>query len=152
MPGDILTDMQRAGRVGDPYWNTTWRDPDFITAWNKGTWRYTKSFATPAPALAPASADSRADSSTAGSYLLVLDGVRMGAMVSLNGQFLGNASNQFLRYTFPLPVTALAPVAGGADADGDAGAALNELTITFGAELMIDCGGQVKHEPQLPHQ
>ena len=47
VPGDILTDLQRAGAIPDPYWNTSWRDPSFIASWNEGSWRYSKSFPTP---------------------------------------------------------------------------------------------------------
>lgn len=27
VPGDILTDLQRAGRTPDPYFNSTWKQP-----------------------------------------------------------------------------------------------------------------------------
>ena len=40
VPGDILTDLQRAGKIPDPYWNTSWRESSFITAWNQGSWQY----------------------------------------------------------------------------------------------------------------
>ena len=116
VPGDILTDLQRAGRVDDPYWNTTWQQPDFIAAWNNGTWTYRTTFATPP---APPAA----------TQFVVFDGIRMGATISLNGQFLGNATNQFLRYVFPA-----VPLA--------SGGAQNVLEVTFGAELGIDCGGR----------
>ena len=33
-------------------------------------------------------------------HLLVFDGIRMGAMIALNGHLLGNATDQFLRYVF----------------------------------------------------
>ena len=36
VPGDILTDLQRAGRIPDPYYNTSWLDPTLISAWNNG--------------------------------------------------------------------------------------------------------------------
>lgn len=39
VPGDILTDLQRAKRIPDPYYNSSWRDAAFIAAWNEGTWR-----------------------------------------------------------------------------------------------------------------
>jgi hypothetical protein len=102
------------------YWNTTWRDEDFIAAWNNGTWTYKTTFASPTASAGDCS-------------FLVLDGIRMGAMVRLNGAFLGNATNQFIRYIFPLAASVLKPAA--ADA-------LNVLEITFGAELGIDCGGR----------
>ena len=76
--------------------------------------------------------------------LLVFEGVRMGAMISLNGKFLGNATDQFLRYIFP--VGPLLKPAGEA----------NELSVTFGAELGIDCEGrwtrsnQIDWAPRMP--
>ena len=33
VPGDILSDLQRAKRAPDPYWNTTWREPKFVAMW-----------------------------------------------------------------------------------------------------------------------
>ena len=74
VPGDILTDLQRAGRVPDPYFNSTWSEPSFVAAWNTGLWTYRKRFDSPAAAAA-----------AGGAALLVFDGIRMGAMISLNG-------------------------------------------------------------------
>jgi beta-mannosidase len=132
VPGDILTDLQSAGRVPDPYFNTTWAQPSFVAAWNTGLWTYRKSFASPAAVVA------------SGAALLVFDGIRMGAMISLNGHQLGNASDQFLRYTFP--VGPLLKPAGQP----------NELSVVFGAELGIDCQGrwtrsnQIDWAPRMP--
>lgn len=117
VPGDILTDLQRAKRVPDPYWNTTWREPDFIAAWNEGIWTYTKTFDAPAGSKAIAGA---------GDTLLVLDGVRNGAMVSLNGVALFNATDQFLRYTRPVTLKSSG----------------NVLSLAFGAVLRIDTAGR----------
>ena len=97
VPGDILTDLQRAGRVPDPYWNITWRDPSFISAWNTGVWTYSKTFP-----WAPAGA-------AGGALLLVFDGVKMGAMITLNGAWLGNATDEWRRYVFPLNSSQLRP-------------------------------------------
>ena len=116
MPGDILSDLQRAGRIPDPYWNTSWREPSFIAAWNEGSWRYSKSFNSP---------------SAGQEVLLCFDGVLMGATFELNGKpltttinsLLGNvtgATDQFVRYVFPVGHL-LRPVA-------------NVLTATFGVE------------------
>lgn len=130
VPGDILTDLQRAGRVPDPYFNSTWSEPSFVAAWNVGTWTYRKSFESPAPAGAAA--------------LLVFDGIRMGAMISVNGHALGNASDQFLRYTFPVGSLLNPP------------GQLNEVTVVFGAELGIDCQGrwtrsnEIDWAPRMP--
>jgi hypothetical protein len=128
VPGDIVSDLQRAGRVPDPYYNTTWRDPDFIAAWNNGTWTYRRTFATPHLASDHSGSPSQ-------SYLLVLDGIRMGAIVTLNGAPLGNATDQFLRYVFPLVSLS---------ASGQ-----NVLEITFGASLGIDCGGRWTYSAEI---
>eukprot|EP00040_Diaphanoeca_grandis_P031996 m.192725 g.192725 ORF g.192725 m.192725 type:complete len:1196 (-) comp32480_c0_seq1:201-3788(-) len=88
VPGDIITDLQRVGKVGDPYWNVTWRDPKFIQAWNDGVWTYSRTFPTTSAMM------------TSSKTLLVFDGIRMGAMIQLNSNFLGNATDQFLRYEF----------------------------------------------------
>jgi beta-mannosidase len=120
VPGDILTDLQRAGRIPDPYWNTSWREPSFIAAWNTGSWRYSKRFTSPAT-LQP---DQH--------VLLCFDGVLMGATFELNGvpltttinPLLGNvtgATDQFLRYVFPIG-RLLRP----------GGASSNILSATFG--------------------
>jgi beta-mannosidase len=133
VPGDVLTDLQRAGRVPDPYFNSTWSEPSFVAAWNDGLWTYAKSFTSP-----PAAVSSGAEA------LMVFDGIRMGAMISLNGHALGNASDQFLRYVFP--VGKLLKPSG----------QQNELTVTFGAELGINCEGrwtrsnEIDWAPRMP--
>jgi hypothetical protein len=38
VPGDVLTDLQRANVTPDPYFNVTWTDPAFVAVWNTGTW------------------------------------------------------------------------------------------------------------------
>ena len=124
VPGDILTDLQRAGRQPDPYYNSTWREPSFIAAWNEGTWEYRTTFATPTP--------------TAEAHLLVFDGVRMGAMLALNGKALGNATDQFMRYIFD--VGELLHKQEGQE---------NTLTVTFGDSLLIDCGGRYTYSSEI---
>ena len=122
VPGDILTDLQRAGKVKDPYWNVTWRDAEFIAAWNEGVWTYSRSFPT-SPAM-----HSAADS------LLVLDGVRMGAVVSLNGAWLANVTDQFLRYELPVGKHLLP--------SGD-----NVLTVAFTKDIAT--GGRSTYSNQI---
>eukprot|EP01043_Picozoa_sp_COSAG02_P073100 COSAG02_NODE_14067_length_1314_cov_1.248560_1_plen_376_part_01 len=130
VPGDILTDLQRAGRVPDPYFNSTWSEPSFVAAWNVGTWTYRKTFVSPTASAVAA--------------LLVFDGIRMGAMISMNGHALGNASDQFLRYTFPIGPLLKSP------------GQLNEVVVVFGGELGIDCQGrwtrsnQIDWAPRMP--
>lgn len=64
-------------------------------------WTYTKSFPSPPPPPAgtpPGTAT-----------LLVLDGVKMPATVSVNGVPVGHTTNQFLRYTFDVTAALHAP-------------------------------------------
>ena len=124
VPGDILTDLERAGGP-DPYFNSTWRDPEFIRTWNEGVWTYSTNFSSPA--------------ATAAHFLLVFDGIRMGAMITLNGQFLGNASDQFLRYTFDVDCSVL--VCGGEKQ--------NTLTVAFGHALQIETHGRYTYSQTI---
>ena len=89
---------------------------------NTGVWTYSKNFDAPAAGSTGA----------AGATLLVLDGVRNGAMVSLNGEALGNATDQFLRYTFPVR---LKPSG-------------NVLSLSFGAALKINTAGRYTRSGQ----
>ena len=73
VPGDILSDLQRAGRAPDPYFNLTWRDPEYVALWNTGTWTYRKSFETPTTVTAAAAT---AAAGVKQLQLLVFDGIR----------------------------------------------------------------------------
>jgi beta-mannosidase len=127
VPGDILTDLQRVGRTPDPYFNSTWKQPEFVAAWNEGVWTYSTSF------------DSAVLSDAAGveHHLLVFDGIRMGAMIKLNGHPLGNATDQFLRYVFE--VGPMLKPAG----------AQNILTVVFGADHRLNCAGRWTRSNQI---
>ncbi len=37
------------------------------------------------------------------SYVLIIEGVKMGASIEINHEFIGNVTNQFRRYIFPIP-------------------------------------------------
>ena len=124
IPGDIISDLQRAGSVHDPYFNTNWSQPDFVEAWNSGTWTYSKVFV--------------ADPATqGGQLLLVFDGVRMGSMVYLNGVLLGNTTNAFRRYVFTLASSALHYTKP------------NNISIAFGEVLGIATDGRYTHSNQI---
>ena len=92
VPGDLLTDLQRAGQIGDPLHERNWLNSSL---WNRHTWTYTATFPLPEAA--------RGLHASGGRTTLVFDGIKMGATISLNGKRLGVATDQFLRYTFPLP-------------------------------------------------
>ena len=99
----------------------TWRDPGFISKWNDGVWTYSKRFATPAAAITGGASGAAGTGSEA---VLVFDGVRMGATVAVNGHFLGNVTDQFLRYRFA--VAALLNRSAGAE---------NVVTVTFHKDI-----------------
>lgn len=86
MPGDLITDLHRAGLVGDPLRDVNFRNSSL---WGADGWTYTTWFAAPAAAAG-------------GEVLLVFDSVKMGAVGSLNGVTLGEFRSQFIRYSFPV--------------------------------------------------
>ncbi|EDQ89170.1 uncharacterized protein MONBRDRAFT_25837 [Monosiga brevicollis MX1] len=91
VPGDLLTDLQLAGVIGDPLYEVNFRN---TSLWNDYDWEYSTSFELAAK--------------PEGSLFLVLDGVKMGAVVSFNGEPLDHLVDQFYRYQFD--VTSLAVV------------------------------------------
>jgi beta-mannosidase len=93
VPGDIISDLQRAGLHNPPFeansalFETEWLNASARALWQAPNrdWTYSKRFVAPADAA-----------------YLVLGGVKMGAHVRLNGIALGTALDQWLRYTFPI--------------------------------------------------
>ena len=97
VPGDLLTDLQSAGLIGDPLYELNFKGK----LWDLANWTYTLSFTT---------------QPLASSYL-VFQGLKHVADVALNGQYLGYAADQFLRYTW--------------DVSGVVRPGVNTLTVTF---------------------
>lgn len=93
VPGDLLTDLQMAGVIGDPLYELNWVPEGTPTApiWDASRWNYTATFDA-APALM----------SMAKEAWLVFDGIKMAADIFLNGRSLGYTADQFLRYSFPV--------------------------------------------------
>ena len=87
VPGDLLTDLERAGQIGDPLYEKAFLNS---SVWSLFNWTYRASVVL--------------DEVLRGAerLQLVFDGVKMGAQVSINGQPLGLVTDQFLRYTFGL--------------------------------------------------
>ena len=99
VPGDLLSDLQRGGVIGDPWFelgflNTTTPGAQGAPLWDVGTWVYTTTFAVATDVLTIARGG--------GAVALVCDGIKMAADVSLDGTTLGFANDQFLRFTFPV--------------------------------------------------
>lgn len=118
VPGDLLSDLHAAGVIGDPLYELNFKN---ASIWHDHVWTYTTTFNT-------ASHDLRGGDE----LLLVFDGIKMGANISLNGQKLGQAEDQFLRYSFPLVASNLLRT--GESAKEGA----NTLDISFDSSACID--------------
>ena len=116
VPGDLLTDLHAAGQIGDPLYELNWKNSSI---WNDYTWTYTTSFSMTKEQLA----DPRV-----AEQILVFDGIKMGAHISVNGEAVGTAVDQFLRYEFPLKSTGLLR------------AGANTISVAF--DPAIDVGGR----------
>ena len=121
VPGDLLTDLQRAKVITDPWLDITWMQNSSL--WTEHAWTYTTHFDVPDSSFARTSA-----------LRLVFDGVKMGATVRVNGHKIGVLADQFLRYTFTLDPKALDLL----PASASAGA--NRLDVTFGLEDVAEDG------------
>lgn len=113
VPGDIISDLQRSGVVGDPFYELNFLDNRSLWQ-NSNSWTYAVNVTLPPPGAAPGA-----------SLLLVFEGIKMGARVTFNGVALGTATNQFVRYVFPLPTEAVVP--GGT----------NRIDVIFDASLSL---------------
>jgi hypothetical protein len=107
VPGDLLTDLQQAGRIADPL-----HELNFLNSseWSKD-WTYHREFTL-----------------TDATSLLVFDGIKMEATVSVDGKVLGMVDDQFLRYVFPLPK--------------GTGAGTHTVTVEFKNECSAELGGR----------
>lgn len=114
VPGDLVTDLQRVGKVQDPLSSNHHKDPSQVQFWNGESYTYSKNFSVDASIRAAAS------------VRLVLNSVKMGASIGVNGHLLGNTTNQFLRYTFDVAALLVS--------------GQNTLTVRF--DRSIDTGGR----------
>ncbi len=89
VPGDIITDLQRAAVISDPFLDTNFLN---TSAWSDSDWNFSRSV----PGVLIGNANTP---------VLVLDGVKGSATVFWNDVALGTVSNQFLRYIFPIPTS-----------------------------------------------
>ena len=97
MPGDLLTDLVRAGLLGDPLYSNNF---DFYNSsghievpfWEKGNVSYSTMF----------TVDSALLHGSVSEIMLVMDGIKMAAGIWLNDVYLGTTANQFVRWSFPV--------------------------------------------------
>lgn len=120
VPGDIISDLFAAGRVGNPLFENNFKDRLQSSLWTQD-WTYSRVFS-----LQDEWATS-IGSAAGGEVLLVFDSVKMGANVSLNGQYIGTLNDQFRRYIFPISAAGLKPGA-------------NTISVSFASS--ISCGGR----------
>jgi len=123
VPGDLITDLHNAGLVGDPLYEL-----NFLNAsiWDQNTWTYTTYF--------DDIKDNDASNGSSGSVVsrhLVFDGIKMGSRIYLDGELLGNTTDQFLRYSFEMPSS-------GIKRNKENGK--HKLEVIF--DPAIDCGGR----------
>eukprot|EP00656_Telonema_subtile_P018074 TRINITY_DN19740_c0_g2_i4.p1 TRINITY_DN19740_c0_g2~~TRINITY_DN19740_c0_g2_i4.p1 ORF type:complete len:621 (-),score=140.84 TRINITY_DN19740_c0_g2_i4:49-1911(-) len=84
VPGDLITDLHNAGQIGDPIFGKNWLNSSI---WEGNNWTYSTEM----------------DGVPSGmSRVLVFDGIKMGAVISINGHTLFTANDQFLRYSAAL--------------------------------------------------
>lgn len=101
VPGDIVSDLQSAGLIPDPYYLNNTRTVSPL--WDE-LFTYSTAFNIPALPVWES-----AYYSAGGSLYLVLEGAKMVADVSVNGVALGDVRSQFVRRIIPLPKSSLAP-------------------------------------------
>ena len=124
VPGDLLTDLQMAGQIGDPLYELNFLNSSI---WDRNVWTYETSFGVDAKTL-----------SGGASTLIVFDGIKMGAQISVNGKLIGNATDQYKRYIFP--ISAGAGELGEAQGENPLGllATGNKLSVSFDSKMPID--------------
>ena len=115
IPGDLLTDLERANVIPDPLFEMNFLEN---SAWEGRRWIYSTTFETPTSV-----------EEDKGEIWIVFDGIKMGATIAVNGKTLGNATDQFLRYVFPLSEDDLT--------NRDDGRP-NNLTVTFDETVRCD--------------
>jgi beta-mannosidase len=102
IPGDVLSDLLREGIIENPYHDRNfytqryvWMGLDATNASNSKfeqrtrTWVYETDFSLP-------------NTNFNNDIYLIVEGIKMGASIFLDDYFLGNITDQFLRYTFQL--------------------------------------------------
>ena len=118
VPGDVISDLENAGLIGDPLSELNFLNES--AAWTARKWSYLTNFTTTAAAAAAAAGGDV--------YMVVFDGVKMGATISVNGQTIGVTTDQFLRYSFEVNASVLG------------GGTSHTLKVAF--DPTIACGGR----------
>ena len=126
VPGDLISDLVEAKLLEEPYYEINFRRNTSL--WSGRVWNYTTTFS-----LEDAKDDDdKPFDAKVEEVLLVFDGIKMGANIYVNGVQLGTATDQFLRYSFPL-------VASRALLDyGAIASMVHTLTVSFDPAITTD--------------
>jgi len=123
-PGEIITDLINANILDEPYFDrnflaqrqvwtgnvtqTRGRNPSLEV--RTRVWVYETEFTLP-----------NTINNNSNTFVLVVEGIKMGASLHWNGEHLGNVTNQFLRYTFQVTPKAT-----------------NKLSVTFDPSIVTN--------------
>lgn len=142
VPADLLTNLMEAGILEDPYQDKNFLTQRFIwmggedaknpnsTAQRTRSWIYTSNFTL--PGLSPTlQTSSKGHGENPVTWRVIVEGVKMGAHVAINGIPIGTVTNQFLRYSFDVDSRLFA-----ASRDPHVGA--HTLTVTFDPSIPVD--------------
>ena len=132
VPGDLITDLFRAGVIPEPLYELNWLN---ASIWNDHTWLYNRTVT-----LTAAQYTSVTEQGGDGDILLVFDGIKMGANIRMNGVVIGQALAQFERLVF-----SLRSLAGNASTAGAVKEGANVLSVEFdhtiNTPLFMQCTG-----------
>ena len=133
VPGDVISDLFRAGVIPEPLYELNWIHNASI--WNDHLWTYNRTHAVDARVVA-----SLQDSSTDDDLLLVFDGIKMGADIYSNGVWIGRSIAQFERHVFSFRQLLANKTTAGALKAG-----ANTISVVFdpaiNTELFMQCTG-----------
>jgi hypothetical protein len=126
VPGDLLSDLLASNLIEEPYYELNFKNSSL---WNDNVWTYSTTFdsflsLSHGTQNNSSSMSTSTSSSTAAGYILVFDGIKMGASVTLNGHHLGMAVDQFSRWEYDV-TNILLPKG-------------NKLTVAFDSTTPVD--------------
>jgi beta-mannosidase len=160
VPGDLISDLMNNGLVDDPYFNrnfliqrdvwmgpypsnskynsncnsTNYEHDEHSKRQRTRTWKYTTHFSLPTT-----------HSTTNLSWKLVLESVKMGAVVAVNGVTIGTVQDQFLRYILTIDDSVLQLSSSPSSSSSSSwknGLRQHELTMTFDPGTSIHLHGR----------
>ena len=124
VPGDLITDLFNAQLIAEPMFDLNWLVNRSV--WNEHVWLYNRSFT-----LSPSQYAALTNASSAVDISLVMDGIKMGASIQLNGVEVYQALVQFERIVVSLRQLALNASTSSAVRSGT-----NRLTVVFDPALL----------------